>query len=451
MSETKYVDSSVFIAKSDITKSQLPTKESKQPKDSKTIVWVRTPEIPFSAYNNVYNGSFMLRWILEKINSSANSWFNTEDEEILKVLDTIDMNFVIQSLTLYWNCFMEVIRAKNGKVVKLLPILANTMLILWNAGGYKQKVDAENAYFNVFTPMEDRPDRIQIWEATNVWTDELSEWEEDCGYNPNLNEVYHFKSTSLTDKYYWNSTFSSAIDQLVLLKSIDTCYQSITEKGFMKTTILYNKSNEKKMSEQQNESLSEFMQNRLKWVEKAGSALYIEQDLWVLTLDDMPNSDTLLKYRDDLMKSIAISCNVPYDILSNKNSNKATAQTALESFNLYTILPLQKTIIKDIKRLFIDNWISQEELDNLAFNTIDTKDDLEVAKVNKMYVDMWAVKLSEVREKLNLPPIDGIDDDPMTDNDIDNILNNVEKTYEKQDSDSKKAKKQDKKTTKKPL
>jgi hypothetical protein len=73
-----------------------------------------------------------------------------------------------------------------------------------------------------------------------------------------------------------------------------------------------------------------------------------------LDLEHDIDTNAFLEYRKELFKSISIALNVPFDLLSSENSNRASSQVAIEIFNLFTIFNQQEQNIQDFKTIFAE-------------------------------------------------------------------------------------------------
>lgn len=175
---------------------------SKQAKENTKTVGTRSPKIPFSTLTTLYYDSFVVSGLTDKIATAINSGFQTEDKDLLKMINTIDHEFLNRNKVLLGNSFFEVIEDGKGKVVELIPIIGSTIEIMEDGDGYMQKIGTDTVYFNAFTPFSKRTERQKIYEESKAGQKELKNTGHGCGYNPNLNQVYQFKNTSIETKYY---------------------------------------------------------------------------------------------------------------------------------------------------------------------------------------------------------------------------------------------------------
>lgn len=374
--------------------------ESKQVEKDSNYIWVLYPEISFESLLKIYYGSFIASWITDKTATSVQSWFETKDESLKTVLNNIDLDFLVRSLLVCWNAFFEVIRDWTWKVSELLPVLTDEVKVMEGGDGYIQKVWSKQAYFNKFTPIKEKPEKTAIYEASKAWEKELKETDNGCGFNPNLNEIFHFKILSLKSKYYWDSFFGAAIDQILLLQNIDKFYKNYFDNAAIKPKLLADKSWQ--MTDETKKQIEDWFETELSWVNNAFSTVVVPGDVAVLDMTDNFNTEDFIKYRQELIKSIAIKLNIPYDLIITDNSNRASSTTAIEQFNNYTIKPLQKRILKDLKTIFADHY----KVDDLEFAEIDTKDQKEEMEIYTWLVEAGIMTEDEARERLWLPKLE---------------------------------------------
>ncbi|MCT4616690.1 MAG: phage portal protein [Candidatus Gracilibacteria bacterium] len=345
---------------------------SKQLKEENYFKGEVTPKIDFNKILDVYNKSFIASGITDKIASTLNNGFICQDKQLLKVATNFDIEFLVKNLVVCGNAFFEVIRRGDGTIVELVPMLTSTVTISEDGKFFIQKVGTKTKRFNRFTPLKYRT----------------------SGYLTSLNEVYHFKNSSLTTSFYGDSLFESIIDQLILVNYIDAYYNSYFENGTIRTNIFTD--SESKLSDKDREILTEFFKAKLKGSKNAFSTAIIPAELKKLNLGDEIDTNAFINYRQELLKSIAIRLNIPYDLIISDNSNRASITVAMEAFNAYTIKPIQNRILKDLKNIFQDF----KEIETLKFNQLDTKDQLEEAQINEIYLKTGVYTPEEVKNKL---------------------------------------------------
>lgn len=100
-----------------------------------------TPPIPFDGLLTVYNNSYIIGGIADKVARTCNSGIEISDEKtnkdgtekapIIEVADKIDYEFLFLCMEILGNAFFEVIRdVKTGKVKKIVNILPGEIKVL---------------------------------------------------------------------------------------------------------------------------------------------------------------------------------------------------------------------------------------------------------------------------------------------------------------------------------
>lgn len=380
----------------------LDNPNSKQAKENTKTVGTRSPKIPFSTLTALYYDSFVVSGLTDKIATAINSWFQTQDKDLLAMINTIDHEFLNRNKILLWNAFFEVIEDGQWKVVELIPIIWSSIEIMEDGDWYRQQVGTDVVYFNAFTPFDKRTKRTAIWQGSWARSDELKNTGKWCGFNPNLNQVYQFKNTSIETKYYGASYFEAVVDQLVLIEQIDKFYSKGFDNGMIKSKLIYPKWEKAKFSKDDKIVLKEFIKSKMKGVDKAFSTAIVDNEVGQLDLEHDIDAKAFIEYRTQLLQSVAIALNVPYDMLLSDNSNRASSQVSKETFNDFTIYPLQQQNLKDFKILFANGYT----IDDLEFMWIDTKDEKEQMEVMTWYKKAGIMTANEVRAKIGLDPID---------------------------------------------
>lgn len=158
---------------------------------------------------------------------------------------------------------------------------------------------------------------------------------------------------------------------------IDRYYNRYFENGTIKPTILTTEKGEE-LSETEQERLKTFIQNSTKGFKNAFNVSYLTKHIKKLDLVEDLDPSEFKELRKDLVTAISIATNVPYDLLSPENSNRATAESAIETFNMYAVKPFQRKLLKNLKCIFLDGYSATE---SLQFKDIDTQNQLEEMKV----------------------------------------------------------------------
>ena len=174
----------------------------------------------------------------------------------------------------------------------------------------------------------------------------------------------------------------------------------------IKAKLIYPKGEKAKFSKDDKVVLKEFIKSKMKGVDKSFSTAIVDNEVGQLDLEHDLDSKAFIEYRTQLLQSVAIALNVPYDMLLSDNSNRASSQVSLETFNQFTIWPLQQQNIRDFKILFAEGY----NVEDMDYNFIDTKDEKEQMEILTGYKKSGIMTANEVREKLGLERMDGGDE-----------------------------------------
>lgn len=386
----------------------------------------------FKGLEKLYEDSFLVSWILDKIQSSVWRNLQTEDKDLENILQNIDHTFLNESQELMWNTFFEIIREKhwNKKIKRLVPIIASTIRKL-KKWGYIQVIGTQKVYFNEFTKKEDRDKKIKIWEASWVWLKELSV-EKEAWYNPNLNEVYQFKRSNLINKHYWKSLYIPAIDQILLLSQIDKFFTTMFDRGWMNNSIIFVKHNwqvKTQLSTSGQKILQDFLKDNFNGVKNANSHAFVQAELWKLDLSDKVDVNAFIEKTFELVKKISMALNIPYEVLLTIMWNKSTSVQAEENFIKHKIEPLQAINIRCFKELFEDDYA----VDDLSYIEIDTQNPLDKMKVLTWYSNAGIMTANEIRKTLKLEELEWWDELKVNNNN--KIEEEKEEEIEKQFKD----------------
>lgn len=378
-------------------------------KEDKSYAGYIQPPILFSTLTKTVEYSFIIGWIIDKISSWCATWFESvisdpkaptaEEKKLDALLESINLKFAFQNICTYGNIFFEKIKNGAGKIF-VDPIITETVRIK------KEKKDNSN-------------DRIIKYYQV-VWSEKVS-FEQD--------EIIHIKNLSLSNKYYGDSIFSNCVDQIVLLAAIDKYYKNLFERGNLNVQIIIDKDN--KLTEQKREALQVLIQDMVKWVDRAFSTLVVPAWLETLKLENDSDTKAFLEYRKDLIKSLAIGMNIPYDLLISDNSNRSTSEVAVEQLNKDIAKPLQKMFVQQLRRQLESEFPSL--IDRINLKEPDTKNQKEEMEVQTWYVKGWVLKPNEVRELLWYEPDPEWDRLVMPnpkDSTVEQVTKSIEKFYQ---------------------
>lgn len=347
---------------------------SKQPVDQ-ALKGMITPPVGFYALRKAYDDSFILGGIFDKLSAAGDSGFKeTGNPELDSILRSIDMRKVFENLLVYGNVFFEKVLDGTGKVAALYDILTETMSV-WRLNeeeGYVQTVSGRRMFFL-------------------------------------LDEILHSKTTSIVTKFYGESKFSKAIDQIILLAQIDQYYSRLFNQGLMSPCLIMDKGdqNGKKLSAANRAALDDWLEDNVGGVKNAFKTAVVPTELARLELDRNIDTKAFLEYRSALIESIAIALNIPVELLMPKSSNRATAEVAYAILNNIIVKPMQGAFIRDLKESLRGTFGAS--VDAIELNPVDSKDDEKEMKVLTGYKTSGILTANEVREKIGLAAATGGD------------------------------------------
>ena len=366
-----------------------------------------SPTVPFPLLLDVYENSYIVWGITDKVMSACTSgfeiwssntdWGDAEQNPLLKILQKTQFDFLFKNLVVCGNSFFEVIRDGQWLVVELLPILTDKMKVLQGGEGFVQRVGMQVRYFNSFTPVDDRPERIAVREASKAGTATLQGQKGWAGFNPNLNEVFHFKMPSLKTKYYGDTPFNKVFTQVLLLQNIDKFYMKYFDNHTIKSKIIKSKS--WNLTEGQRLELQEHLTSYMAGIDNAFEMTVINDDIEAINLWDDLDTKAFLEYREQLEQAVCIGMNLPFDILKTTNSNRSTAEVAFEIMNKQLIAPMQSAVAEDIKEIF-SGYVG---IENLTFINLDTKNQKEETDIVWSLLDRDVITRHEARKQLGYP------------------------------------------------
>ena len=381
--------------------------------------WVIEPEIDFDALLFAYENSSIISWVVKKISSKIDSWFEkTENETLNTILENLDIETISQNLLTFWNSFSE--RLKNWYDENLLE------------------------FENILTPTiriaNKKKESIYFYQRSKKWITKV-------GFSKQ--EILFFKRNSLWDKYYWDSIFASCIDEVVLLAYITKYYKNFFSSGNIEPNVLYDE--EWTLTDKQIDKLEEMIHDKISWIDNSHNTIFVPSKIWRIKLTTDINPEAFIALKRELKEDISISTNIPFDLLSSQNSNKANSIVALESLYSDIIIPLQNKILRQLKKQLLD-WkkeeketnilkeISEDEINEIKFIKINLKDGLDEMKIAVWYKKAWITTPNEERSKLWLDELPWGDIlqtswksefDNEEDTDIDEVNKKLNKSYSK--------------------
>jgi HK97 family phage portal protein len=338
----------------------------------KSIAGMIKPKHDPEDFLYAYDNSFTVWGISDRFATTASSgWVFPKGmkDEAQKVMKTLDQEYLFTSLFVTGDVYFEKIRTKDGSktISKFEPFITSEVRIARNSGIIT---------YNQIAP--------GMW-APKVFASE---------------DVLHIKLKSLQSRYYGDSKFNRCMRQVVLLGLIDKYYEWVFDGGFFGTSIISDKGG--KLTKEQRELIAATIKDKLKGLKDAFTTMVVPWELEKLDLDKNFDTEAFLKYRKDLMESIAVGLNIPFDLLIPEGSARATKQSSIEEFNNDIVKPIQERVLTQIIQ-----QLSEEEVQGiweLTFVPIDTSNQKEEMEVETGYKDSGIMTANEVRAKLGLAP-----------------------------------------------
>lgn len=221
--------------------------------------------------------------------------------------------------------------------------------------------------------------------------------------NPFEREQYiQLKTRSLKTRYYGDSIFSKCVRQIVVLDAIDKHYEKFFEDGMINTKLLMDV--EWELWEDSIKIIQETIKDRVRGQDNSFTTAIVPAELKVIDLTNEVDVKGLLAYRLDLIKSIAIALNVPYDMLITDNANRATSEVSMEVFNTHIVKPLQDQFVKQLRKALRPYFGDLVKVIDLI--DVDTKNQKEEMEINVGYKRAGILTANEVRARIGEDPID---------------------------------------------
>lgn len=338
------------------TKNSINSNSKQAINKDKNSDGVLEPQIWFPLLRKTIQSWSILSWIVNKIASSCDTGFiPTENTELDLLLSKFDVYETIRNLSIFWNVFLEKIKNVWGGLHSLDIILTETCKLKdwWE-------------------------DWLQLLQQ--YWTEKVPFAKE---------EFIQLKRWSLTNKYYWDSIFSECIDSILLLYFIDLVYKKLFENGFIEPSLLVDE--DAVLSQDQKDAITWFIKDYFKWIDNGFEVWIISGKVKRLELTSKLDHNSFISLKKEAKEELAIALNIPYDLLSWKNSNRATRESSFEDFNLTLIKPIQKRFINQLKE-----WLRAEfwyNVDKIELNPVDTKNQLEESQVVNTLIRCWVFSI----------------------------------------------------------
>lgn len=377
------------------------------------------PSFDFDILLQTYDCSSIISWIIWKIAiKTASNFVKTENKKLNEVLENLDIESIALDMMIFWNAYFERLTTRNKeKTLDFKHIIVPTFRV----SNEKNKKDFYQR---------------SVKGKNKVWF--------------NKNEILQFKRNSIASRYYGDSIFSSSIDEIILLSYITSHFKRFFKSGNINPTVLFDENNS--LNDEQVEKIENLIKDRIAGVENADTTVFISSKIWKIDLATIFDPEKYISLKRELKEDIAIDLNIPFDLLSSKNSNRANSEVAMSLLYDDIIIPLQKRILKQLKSQF-KKWFNAEKEDEcwkditlddinaIEFENINLADPYKEMQTLTWYQKNGVLNVNEVRNIANLwediewgdeyKIIEGKNDKEMDeDKQMEKIQNDIKKIYE---------------------
>jgi len=363
---------------------------------------VKEPSISAAALSMLYDNSYIVSGLTDKVSLWCDSGFKCDNEDLLnKINMLVDIELLVKNRLLQGSAFFEVIENAKWDIIRLEPVINDSVRYINGWDGFVQRVGVDAQYFNKWIPKEERDDAMKVF-------DNIQESKSDtlvpnkkmkCGWNSELNGIINFKRISLKDKDYGDSVWEPIIVPVTLIGNIDGNFDAFFQRGGINVSFLEDVKDN--LSDEDFEDLVAYLESKIKGDTNDYSWVMVPTEVKKIDVTDKPVAKDLLPYRKELEKSCAVRLNIPYDLILSDNSNYASSKTAIEQMNKFLVKPEQKRLLKQLKYLFQE----EEGYESIEFVSVDTSDDSEMSTVVNRYVGGPILTPDEGRAMIGKDPL----------------------------------------------
>lgn len=361
-----------------ISKLEALPENSSQKKQGSNLSDKRTPPIDFGILSKVVSWSFIIwgiitkLWVVwdsgfEEIEEDAKNWDIAKIKQLNILLRDLDAWSIIMNMATYGNSRLEIARSKwEDQSIDLIPFASVECLI-------------------------DKNDSLIQTPKGGTDFSEFKAW-----------EFIHLKRHTLTSRYYGDSIFTSCTSQISLLQFIDRYYENFFDRGLIRTKLIFDELSS--LTDENAAKIEALIKDRMRGTDWSFWVGVVPWKLSELKLEDEMDIKGMREYRLDLIKSVAICLNIPYDLLLTDSGNRATSEASIEMFNQYVVKPLQYDLVRQLRkqlRVFFGDLV-----DMIEMIEIDTKNQKEEMEVLTWYKNAWVFTANMVLDRLWEKPIE---------------------------------------------
>lgn len=345
--------------------------------------WVIEPRVSFDSLLLAYDECSIISWIIKKISASADVGFKKTENKILDdFLESLDMQSIFTDMLIFWVSFQERLKDWNWKnTLDLEKIITTTIRF-----AKKWEIQEEKEVF-AYQKSDRKLLKIPFFK----------------------DELFVFKTNSISDKTYWDSIFYTSINEVILLWLITKYYKNFFKNWSIEPSILYDKS--WTLTDDQIDKIEKLIQDKLSWIDNSHTTTFVPGEVGKVELSTKIDPDKYISLKRELKEDIAIWTNIPFSLLSPENSNRSIGENDKQILYADIIFPLQKKFLRQLKQqlLFLKresdiylSKVSEDDINNISFEDVDLKDLLNEMKILTWYQEKWNLSKNEVRQRAKL-------------------------------------------------
>lgn len=319
----------------------------------------------------------------------------SEITAFLESLNSVDsftttMRKVVTDLESTGNGYIEIGRTTRGTIGYIGHIPSTTIRVRRLRDGYVQIIANKVVYF-------------RNYKATNA---------DPIGGDPAPNEIIHLKKYSPLNTYYGVPDIASAIPSLIgdqLAEQYNIDY--FDNKAVPRYIVTLKGA---KLSPDSEDRLFRFLQTNLKG--QSHRTLYIplpsdtmdnKVEFKMEPVENKVQESSFKEFRKSNRDNILMAHQVPLSKLGSSDSSAvASAISQDRTFRDQVCRPLQQYVEKSISSIVSE----QTNMIELRFNEMNIVDEVQQSTVHKTYADIGVLLPNEIREKIGMPTIEGLDD-----------------------------------------
>lgn len=289
---------------------------------------------------------------------------------------------VIIDLNIFGDAYLEVVRGKeNRKPKELHNLYAPYMRVVINKKG---KILGYKMISSYGTTVDFKPD-----------------------------EVIHYRLNSPGNSVYG----LSPLESLIIPLQTDLLAQAYNKRFFENNATPRGHLDLGNCSKAQLERNKRYWREQMQGVHNSHKTIITEGGAKFNAIGTPPKDMEFLDQRRFSRGEIIAVYGVPPLKLSViENANRANSKEQDVTFKKETVLPLQRMISGKLNKVLMKDFGLPDV--RFVFNPLDLRDELEIAKVEALYLDRNVLTVNEVRRRLGKGEVDWGDDMPNPDNTV---------------------------------